>query len=73
MAAKFTEQYKNFKELWDKEPKKELKAGRHALCFEQLYTINSQQEHIQTVKYLAKVTNPPLSLLPLVCVAEEEL
>ena len=54
MAAKFTEQYKNFKILWDKEAKRKLKSGRHPLSFEQLYTIDSHQEHIQTVEYLSK-------------------
>ncbi len=60
MAAKFTEQYQNFKELWDKEAKKELRAGRHPLSFEQLYTVNSHQEHIQTVEYLAKRNKPAI-------------
>jgi len=54
MAAKFTEQYKNFKTLWDKEAKRELKSGRHPLNFEQLYTVDSHQEHIQTIEYLVK-------------------
>ena len=54
MEAKFTEQYKNFKDLWDNEAKRELKTGRDPLSFEQLYTLNSHQEHIQTVEYLAK-------------------
>lgn len=35
MAAKFTEQYKNFKELWDKEAKREISAARHPLSFTQ--------------------------------------
>jgi len=52
MAAKFTEHYKNFKSLWDKEAKRELKSGRHPLSFEQLYTVDSHQEHIQTIEYL---------------------
>jgi metallo-beta-lactamase family protein len=54
MASKFTEQYRNFKELWDKEAKRALKAGRHPLNFEQLTTINSHQEHMQTIEYLVK-------------------
>ncbi len=54
MAAKFTEQYINFKQLWDNEAKKEVKSGRHPLSFEQLYTVNSHQEHMQTIEYLAK-------------------
>lgn len=57
MAAKFTEQYQKFKVLWDKEAKRELKSGRHPLNFEQLYTIDSHQEHIQTIEYLAKSRN----------------
>lgn len=54
MAAKFTEQYKNFKKLWDKEAKREIKSGRHPLNFEQLYTVDSHQEHMQTIEYLVK-------------------
>ena len=54
MAAKFTQQYKNFKTLWDKEAKRELKSGRHPLSFEQLYTVDSHQDHMNTIDYLAK-------------------
>lgn len=57
MAAKFTEQYKNFKSLWDKEAKREIKSGRHPLNFEQLYTVDSHQEHMQTIEYLVKSRN----------------
>jgi len=57
MAAKFTEQYKNFKTLWDKEAKRELKSGRHPLSFEQLYTVDSHQEHMNTIEYLVKSRN----------------
>ena len=66
MAAKFTEQYKNFKDLWGSEAKRELKAVRHPLSFEQLYKVNYHQEHIQTVEYLAKRNKM------LVCVAVDE-
>jgi metallo-beta-lactamase family protein len=54
MAAKFTEQYKNFKNLWDNEAKREVKSGRHPLSFEQLYTVDTHQEHLQTIEYLLK-------------------
>jgi len=57
MAAKFTEQYRNFKTLWDNEAKGKLNAGRHPLNFEQLYTVNSHQEHLDTIAYLAKGRN----------------
>ena len=60
MAAKFTEQYEQFKHLWDKEARNELKSGRHPLSFEQLYTVDSHQEHMQTVQYLAKRNKPAI-------------
>ena len=60
MAAKFTEHYKEFKNLWDAEAKRKLKLGRHPLSFEQLYTVDSHQEHRQTVAYLAKRNKPAI-------------
>ena len=54
MAAKFTEYYKRFKTLWDNEAKCTVNAGRHPLSFEQLYTVNNHQEHLNTIEYLAK-------------------
>ncbi len=60
MAAKFTKQYQLFKNLWDKEAKREVKSGRHPLSFEQLYTVDSHQEHMQTVEYLAKRNKPAI-------------
>jgi metallo-beta-lactamase family protein len=46
MAAKFTDKYQDFKSLWDAEAKREIKSGRHPLSFEQLYTVDSHQEHM---------------------------
>jgi len=60
MAAKFTEKSKDFKHLWDAEAKREIKSGRHLLSFEQLYTIGNQQEHMQTIEYLAKRNKPAI-------------
>ncbi len=60
MAAKFTEQYENFKDLWDKEAARKTQSGRHPLSFEQLYTVDSHQEHMQTVEYLAKRSKPAI-------------
>ena len=57
MAAKFTDQYRHFKALWDQEAKRVLKSGRHPLNFEQLYTVNSHQEHLNTIDYLVKSRN----------------
>ena len=60
MAAKFTKQYESFKNLWDKEAKREVNSGRHPLSFEQLYTVDSHQEHTQTIEYLAKRNKPAI-------------
>lgn len=54
MAAKFTQYYTHFKTLWDKEAKRALTSGRHPLSFEQLYTVDSHQEHLSTIEYLVK-------------------
>jgi len=60
MAAKFTEKYQDFKHLWDAEANREIKSGKHPLSFEQLYTVDSHQEHLQTVEYLAKRNKPTI-------------
>jgi metallo-beta-lactamase family protein len=51
MAANFTQQYRAFKDLWDKEAKRKLKQGRHPLDFEQLTTIDSHQDHLAVINY----------------------
>ena len=60
MAAKFTEYYEKFQKLWDAEAKKRLKQGRHPLSFESLYTVNTHQEHLEVIDYLAKRHQPAI-------------
>jgi len=60
MAARFTEQYLAFKELWDNEAKRRNNQRRHPLDFEQLYTVDSHEQHMQTVKYLAERKKPAI-------------
>ncbi|WP_347331318.1 MBL fold metallo-hydrolase [Marinimicrobium locisalis] len=62
LAAKFTRVYRELKPFWDAEAQKRLKAGRHPLDFENLYTVNSHEEHLQTVSYLAKTGRPAIVL-----------
>ncbi len=62
LAAKFTEVYKKLKPYWDAEAQQRLRAGRHPLSFDNLLTINSHQEHLQTVNYLAKTRRPAVVL-----------
>jgi len=60
MAANFTESYLKFKNLWDKEACRKVHSGRHPLDFNQLYTVDSHQQHMQTIAYLAKRNKPAI-------------
>ncbi len=60
MAAKFTTYYRKFQTLWDAEAKKVVRQGRQPLNFESLYTVDSHQEHLQTIEYLAKREKPAI-------------
>jgi len=60
MAANFTRKYRDFKTLWEKEALGKLKQGRHPLDFDQLYTIDSHQDHLAVIKYLAKRDKPAI-------------
>lgn len=62
LAAKFTQVYRELKPFWDAEAQKRLKSGRHPLSFENLYTVNSHDEHLQTVDYLARTGRPAIVL-----------
>lgn len=58
LAARFTEVYRGLKQHWDKEAKNKVERGRHPLSFEELYTIDSHQQHEDTVAYLQKRPRP---------------
>src|SRR5690554_1935526 len=60
LAAEFTQSYRALKQLWDAEAKRKVKAGRHPLSFEQVLTINSHQDHLNTVDYLRKTARPAI-------------
>ena len=60
LAANFTREYRHFKALWDNEAQAKLKQGRHPLDFDQLYTIDSHQQHLATVNYLASRNKPAI-------------
>lgn len=53
MAARFTQAYRELKPYWDAEAHQRLDHGRHPLAFDNLYTVDSHEEHLQTVDYLA--------------------
>jgi len=60
LAAKFTQTYGQLKKYWDKEAHRKLKQGRHPLSFDNVLTINSHKDHLNTVQYLAKTHRPAI-------------
>ena len=58
LAARFTQVYRQLKPYWDKEAQQRLKAGRHPLNFDNLYTVGDHTEHENTVNYLATTGRP---------------
>ena len=62
LAAKFTAAYRELKPWWDAEAHRHLRAGRHPLSFENLYTVDSHEAHEETVAYLAKTHRPAVVL-----------
>ncbi|MEQ5802007.1 MBL fold metallo-hydrolase [Halomonas sp. H10-9-1] len=58
LAARFTAVYRELRPWWDAEAHARLRAGRHPLSFENLYTVNSHEEHERTVAYLAESHRP---------------
>lgn len=60
MAAKFTAYYQTFQRLWDNEARRRVKQGQQPLNFDSLYTVDSHQEHLATVEYLARRQKPAI-------------
>ena len=58
LAATFTEIYRDLKPFWDAEATERVKQGRHPLSFEQLTVINSHENHLNAVDYLARSHRP---------------
>jgi len=60
LAAKFTQTYGQLKLHWDKEAHLKLKQGSHPLSFDNVLTINSHKDHLNTIQYLAKTHRPAI-------------
>jgi len=58
LAARFNAVYRELKTWWDAEAHTRLRAGRHPLNFDNLYTVDSHEEHLRTVDYLARTGRP---------------
>jgi metallo-beta-lactamase family protein len=60
LAARLTASYRKLRHLWDAEARQRVARGRHPLAFEQLYTVHTHAEHLETVDYLARSGRPAL-------------
>lgn len=58
LAAKFTQQYRRMKVLWDEEAKERLSEDRHPLNFTRLHTIDDHAQHMDLVRYLQQSGDP---------------
>ncbi|WP_338355686.1 MBL fold metallo-hydrolase [uncultured Marinobacter sp.] len=58
LAAEFTRIYRDLKPYWDAEATELVSQGRHPLSFEQLTVINSHEDHLNAVDYLARSHRP---------------
>lgn len=62
MAATFTELYRELRPFWDEEARTRVASGRHPLDFDQLTTVDSHDDHLRAVHYLAKTGRPVVVL-----------
>lgn len=58
LAARFTQVYRELKPFWDAEARRRVRAGRHPLSFETLYTVDDHVSHQLTVDYLCQHPRP---------------
>ncbi len=58
LAVTFTRIYRDLKPFWDAEATELVRQGRHPLSFEQLTVINSHEDHLNAVDYLARSRRP---------------
>lgn len=62
MAGKFTRLYHELRPYWDEEAKTRVDEGRHPLNFDQLTIIDSHDDHMRAIDYLAKTERPVVVL-----------
>lgn len=58
LAAEFTRIYRDLKPFWAAEALERVARGRHPLSFEQLTVIDSHEDHLRAVGYLAESGRP---------------
>ena len=62
LASKFTQVYRQLKPYWDDEAQEVIQQGRYPLNFKQLYTIETHEDHVNTIKFLQKTARPVIVL-----------
>lgn len=60
LSSRFTKAYREMKPFWDEEAKGRLAQGRRPLAFDQLLTIDSHEDHLKMVQYLASSGRPAI-------------
>ncbi|AHG40051.1 metallo-beta-lactamase [Pseudomonas syringae CC1557] len=60
LAKRFTEVYQSFEDYWDEDARERLDEGRAPLGFAQLVTVDTHEEHVRTVNYLASTARPAI-------------
>ncbi|MCP5163420.1 MAG: MBL fold metallo-hydrolase [Hahellaceae bacterium] len=60
LAAEFNEVYTQLKSYWDAEARQRVRRGRHPLSFDNLLTVQSHQDHLKVVNYLASTAKPAI-------------
>lgn len=60
LAKRFTKIYREHNHVWVHEAQQRLADGRKPLAFEQLITIDSHEQHMQTVNYLRSTGRPAI-------------
>ncbi|WP_281223059.1 MBL fold metallo-hydrolase [Photobacterium sanguinicancri] len=60
LAAKITEQYNTYKQLWANEAKSRYSTGRHPLSFQQCIVIKSHAEHVALINRLQASAEPAI-------------
>lgn len=60
LASRFTQAYRELSDFWNEEARQRLEEGRRPLRFRQLITIDSHDQHVKTVNYLASTGRPAI-------------
>lgn len=60
LASRFTQAYRELDEFWSDEARQRLDEGRQPLRFRQLITIETHDQHVKTVNYLASTGRPAI-------------